>query len=642
MDEVSAASTSLFYPAGGRYEGSDRSTSANTSRLHQLAASFHLSDTELAFFDAVVAGLPLASRSFAQLKEAYLAQLAVSGQLEGIAYALDLDPETESVALDARLWNTLLALVEVRGDTWAERWDTVRVALGLEPVASSDESEDDTLDTELSPRPWDLRSSRATLRSPSRTPSGAAHAASWRAYDTPLHAVHAREALSSDEDVSVLRDRSTADLDTVWKPTRPTPRTTAAALSPFPRTSSPVRTSEAMRSALAWDTARTCLSYMQRWRRAFLRRKDVQKEAARAHQQYVVLRAWAQWQRRMVHTATHAAQARVFARESLVHRAWTAWLAALRNAREVRREHRQRILRDAYYQVDARRSRSLVAVAFTVGFSSHQLWTHAADRRLAVAWDKANLLRPLWKLWQDRTDGAMRLATAQAALLARRTHRTLAEVFSHWRQRRSHTQAMERRAATFAHEHMHARLRPLFLYWIVRERGAYALHVRAWDAKRSAWDAWWVKYTERTVARKGTCQHLPSPRNDQHSMARCTHAGACVDAMDGACAEAGAAVPPGGQDRDVPPAVGGMAALACAVRKDRAADRGRHILCTPRAACRGMGALGQGIASEIRGPSAHRVGAPLAYAAVPRYAEPLTQHGTWPLHSAGIGERVRR
>ncbi|WFD41838.1 hypothetical protein MPSI1_000474 [Malassezia psittaci] len=127
MDEEASAS-SLFFHAS--HDSSQ--SGAIPPRVTQLAASFRLHEEEIAFFDAVIDSLPRASHAFQQLKRAYDLQSKNPNWMLRIAEALQFSLE-ETSAVDARLWNTLLALVQVRGQTWAERWDSVRVSLGLDP-----------------------------------------------------------------------------------------------------------------------------------------------------------------------------------------------------------------------------------------------------------------------------------------------------------------------------------------------------------------------------------------------------------------------------------------------------------------------------------------------------------------------------
>ena len=130
LDEsASALSSSMFFPR----RGARRET--EPARLAQLASSFALRDVEVAFFNAVIRHLPPASTSFSELKHAYNVCRQDTALVSPIMHDFRASHTPEAQAsIDARLWNTLLSLVQVRGHTWAERWDTIRVGLGLEPL----------------------------------------------------------------------------------------------------------------------------------------------------------------------------------------------------------------------------------------------------------------------------------------------------------------------------------------------------------------------------------------------------------------------------------------------------------------------------------------------------------------------------
>ncbi|WFC94401.1 hypothetical protein MBRA1_001031 [Malassezia brasiliensis] len=166
MDDEADAS-SLFFHASR----SSNVSGEQPKRLAHLAASFRLSNAEIDFFDAVIGSLPDVSDSFGHLKRAYDAQMRVPSLVHPVARAMDLGLE-DIAAVDARLWNTLLALVQVRGHTWAERWDAVRVSLGLDPWVSD---EDDTYSMH------ELTRALQTPASPTHMPGPSI----WAQYDAP-------------------------------------------------------------------------------------------------------------------------------------------------------------------------------------------------------------------------------------------------------------------------------------------------------------------------------------------------------------------------------------------------------------------------------------------------------------------------
>ncbi|KAL9936702.1 hypothetical protein V8E36_004770 [Tilletia maclaganii] len=129
----------------GRVAGSTAASSTSTS--HRTTASSStttltsafasLSPADIDFFDNLITShLPIAqaqrksgssTADFASLKAAY--ESAIRAQ-------------RTSEREQPHRWDTLLRLVQVRGRTWQERWDAVRMALGLSPRPSSSSERD--------------------------------------------------------------------------------------------------------------------------------------------------------------------------------------------------------------------------------------------------------------------------------------------------------------------------------------------------------------------------------------------------------------------------------------------------------------------------------------------------------------------
>lgn len=129
--------------AASRLASSQSLASVTTSSsARSIASTFSTLDPEdIAFFDAVVAELPLGASSFKSLKDAYDSLTAgTSARQHG--------------RRDEHRWTVLLNLTKVRGADWSEKWDTVRVGLGLDireadftgttSVFSRDEIQDDS------------------------------------------------------------------------------------------------------------------------------------------------------------------------------------------------------------------------------------------------------------------------------------------------------------------------------------------------------------------------------------------------------------------------------------------------------------------------------------------------------------------
>lgn len=82
--------------------------------------------------------LPSHAADFSQLKSAYTAHLPE--ELDRRYRKAGPSRDAAQVDWDAHLWSILLSLVKVRGSNWRERWDSVRLAFGLDPN-SGDETD---------------------------------------------------------------------------------------------------------------------------------------------------------------------------------------------------------------------------------------------------------------------------------------------------------------------------------------------------------------------------------------------------------------------------------------------------------------------------------------------------------------------
>ncbi|EPQ26380.1 uncharacterized protein PFL1_06028 [Pseudozyma flocculosa PF-1] len=150
---VSSSRTGVSTANSTRSATSDRTASTSaTSRFSITQAFSSLRQHEVRFFDQVIDLLPSHAADFAQLKAAY--NVVVASEIEGRARSgrnagkraavdggmVDGDGSDEEQEWDTNLWSCLLSLVKVRGRDWKERWDSVRMALGLEPRSSGDET----------------------------------------------------------------------------------------------------------------------------------------------------------------------------------------------------------------------------------------------------------------------------------------------------------------------------------------------------------------------------------------------------------------------------------------------------------------------------------------------------------------------
>lgn len=115
-----ASSQAESYAQSSRRLAAPSVLSTTSSSSRSLNSTFSaLEADDIDFFDQLIASLPLGNASFASLKASYVQ----------LRQEVDLKASPDR---DVQLWNTLLSLVKVRGRDWSERWDTVRVGLGLE------------------------------------------------------------------------------------------------------------------------------------------------------------------------------------------------------------------------------------------------------------------------------------------------------------------------------------------------------------------------------------------------------------------------------------------------------------------------------------------------------------------------------
>lgn len=135
----SASNTAASIASSSRTTVSTSTTPPSTSSRFSINQAFKdLTDDDIDFFDRLVTGLPSHAADFAQLKTAYTAHLAE--ELDRRRRVAGPSPGAAQIDWDAHLWSILLSLVKVRGSNWRERWDSVRLAFGLDPN-SGDETD---------------------------------------------------------------------------------------------------------------------------------------------------------------------------------------------------------------------------------------------------------------------------------------------------------------------------------------------------------------------------------------------------------------------------------------------------------------------------------------------------------------------
>ncbi|WFD05809.1 hypothetical protein MVES1_001143 [Malassezia vespertilionis] len=445
--------TSLFFNssfASDSSDGSAAASSAGPSRLQHLATSFHLHDAEIAFFDQVLRGLDDTSSSFSELKHMYNACIQDTSLVTQVARTLELTASYRvadiRAAVDTRLWNTLLSLVQVRGSTWRERWDSVRVSIGLEPL--------DTPDTE---EPYAMNTLADAL-----------------AFADP--------------------ETSTADLDSVWHPPS---ASVGIGLPPWQSKSWYTDDAEESRARMHDPDMvlyRDALlrRFLHTWRRRIAASAHTLRRVGRAQEKLVKLHAWIQWRRRAARAQQQRALATQAWRGLLLHRAWNAWIARIRMQSMSRRANQRATLRALFFKVDARRAQTLRCVAWT-------LWQHAWDRRIAQRCYNVQILRAAWAQWREQTayrhmeQRQERHADAfDAALVRERAWRA-------WRRTFARCCALERTASKAHSARAHEHVALTFTEWRLHAKAQFIDRVCRAQALRTAWNQWWQAFTTRTV-----------------------------------------------------------------------------------------------------------------------------------------------
>ncbi|SPO28954.1 uncharacterized protein UTRI_04996_B [Ustilago trichophora] len=135
----STSHTAASVASSSRNTVSTSTTPLSTSSRFSINQAFKaLTDEDISFFDRLVSTLPARASDFSQLKAAYTAHLPE--ELDRRQRRAGLSSFGGGIDWDAHLWSILLSLVKVRGSNWRERWDSVRLAFGLDPN-SGDETD---------------------------------------------------------------------------------------------------------------------------------------------------------------------------------------------------------------------------------------------------------------------------------------------------------------------------------------------------------------------------------------------------------------------------------------------------------------------------------------------------------------------
>lgn len=516
-----------FAPRGSP-SASHLSMSASGELVAELVG---LSEAEAAFFDDAVARLPPGSQALADLRSAFAASMRHAPVVDRVRHELHASGARPRAKVHVHLWNLLLALTHVHGDSWAERWDSVCVQLGREPLARS--ALDDTSPL-LDALPVDAPGTYSEwLRG---VPLDARHS------DPPRSVAAQVEASYTDSPGSVLDYGP-------WAPARLL--AASSSWSPRLRSDDAADAAPAEADALAAVYARHSAQLLSRawgrWTAAAAARRDRAQLVARADEQLRTSHALAHWcdayarHSRMARAeaalAAHRERRlasvalvlwRASAREclavrherlSLLSLAWDAW--ALRCAEGRVRERTAATLvayvsaRQSQRAWDTWRVRLVRARAERASLATHRLWR--AHRALA-AWRRGA------KYAQDRA----LLPHAQRAHEQRLAHGALASWLARMRECQVRaaetdlTQDHERLAAAHGRDGLATFLR----LWALRARAVHADARQRRIRLELAWKHWLFVHSRRAAPRQGAWPTYVLTQQQQPG--RCKTASRCA------------------------------------------------------------------------------------------------------------------
>ena len=204
----SASHTAASVASTSRSTVTTSTTPPSTSSRFSINQAFKaLTEDDIEFFDRLTSTLPSHAADFSQLKSAYTAHLP--DELDRRHRAAGSSYHADQVDWDAHLWSILLSLVKVRGNNWRERWDSVRVAFGLDP--NSGDETDLSAATQSTSTSAAGSSTQHGADSTSEDESNDPHRRRAQGTrDHPAHAPTSRQQLPSRYDLGLPRSSSPA------------------------------------------------------------------------------------------------------------------------------------------------------------------------------------------------------------------------------------------------------------------------------------------------------------------------------------------------------------------------------------------------------------------------------------------------
>lgn len=506
------------------------SSMASSSTLSNLSTEFlHLSSHDVTFFDAVVRRVPRDANDFVSLKKAFEDTLATPSY-------------TRDHASEVQLWDTLLRLIKVRGQSWKARWESVRMALSDRTAIYSDmedengDQDSDTSQDIFSPQ----KPSNLHAQSPSHTrPSNFRPSSSYRT-GRDMEALEQKMAQLSAEASSLAGsfDGDNERSNSVFSPKyHQVPRwshnlaTTVESASDTDDPAGPPRRSrtstshtslfdevvhrsrvereanskaqeahqEEMEDAylhaayaqadslLANNLLRKCLSW---WIVCSRRYTEFEEASWRFRLDIMQGKAFVGWKKALSQQrlrANHAAKLGTFHSEM---NAWKIWTRKVHQRRRHRQQERRMELRGAFEVVRSRLEYRCVRSFF-------DQWRVAMISRVAQDFERERALRMAFSVWAKRYTEGIQLQEIQAQADLLRTHHLLHRCFRQWcgASKAQHGMAL---ATQFSHRFM---LYHAFKSWHAAfddQRLSQHLESRGtvWQTRRLlglAWDKWGLR-----------------------------------------------------------------------------------------------------------------------------------------------------
>ncbi|WFD33599.1 hypothetical protein MCUN1_000412 [Malassezia cuniculi] len=423
-----------------------------------LASSFMLSDAE----------------------EAYARVLRDEACMQQVVRSLPPGSEPSMAAADARLWNTLLGLVQVRGTTWLERWDAVRVSIGLDPMdegslemedldaaldALSDGSIDSIPSHELYTYARSLREAQAPL---STTPPG-----SPPHERISVHSVWPYASRTKSPSLKAVRTEQT-DRNDVADPV--------------------------MSAAERLHSMRLLKSAFCAWHDLLRRLRVHYGHVSRAADKMAAIRALEKWEYALQERRRLDELSASLAATLVKRRTFALWKSRHKLRAETRRNEQVAALRKAFHTVEMHRNGRLAAAALNRWSQLLQL-CHMERQRTLYS------LSTAWNEWRGRFNERQLRAVSYISS----SNRALGA----WRGRLAQERELEEMGARYAQEREARSVQRAFHTWLLSTRSLSASVMRSRTTVALAWQRWWMQHASRTARLNAAAEHV-AMQSDRH------------------------------------------------------------------------------------------------------------------------------